>query len=159
MKSACNAILYIIVILSIAVSSCSTGDMETPESEFDVPPSGYVIKFERRGGYLGVNDKFWIYPDGRVLNSVGKTARIPSDLVVRWMEIIPADAVPASKKAPLLASVSQDCYVYGITVYEKSETRALSLFCTDKYSLSEEGDSTVIDIGSIRDSLMNLSWE
>ena len=49
--------------------------------------------------------------------------------------------------------------MYGITVYENSGTMTLSLFCTDKYSLEEKEGSAIIDIGPIRDTLMNLSWE
>ena len=117
------------------------------------------MKFERKGGYLGVHDEFWIYSDGRVLNSMRKTARIPPDLVTKWMATILTAAVPISTKTSTLSSMALDCYVYAVTVYEKGETKTLSLFCTDTYSTDKGGDTSVIDIGGMGDTLKNLSWE
>lgn len=159
MKGICNSLLYIAVLMSFVVSSCSMGDLEAPERESDDPPGGYVMKFVRKGVYFGMHDEFRIYSDGRVLDSAGKSSRIQPDLVAKWMEMIPPVPVPISKKRSLMPSVGMDCYFYGITVYDKSETRTLSLSCTDTYRPDKEDSSSVIDIGPIRDTLMNLPWE
>jgi hypothetical protein len=159
MKGTCTFLLITITLLFVFNASCFSGAIEAQQRESDVPPSGYVMKFVRKGGYFGWHDEFWIYPDGRVLNSAGKTARIRTDLVTKWMEIISPVAVPVSKKTPFLGPMGWDCYMYGITVYEKGEAKTLSLICTDAYIFDKEGEISVIDIGPIRDTLMSLSWE
>lgn len=159
MKSTCNTLLYIGVIVSIVVSSCSGGYAQTFGREPDVLPSGYVMKFERKGGYFGRHDVFWIYPDGKVINSVGKTARIPSDLVTKWMKAISTVEIPILKKTPSIQSLCMDCYRYVITVYDKDETKVLPSLATDTYPLKKDDNISVIDIGRIRDTLIHLPWE
>ncbi len=117
------------------------------------------MKFERKGGYFGRYDAFWIYPDGKVSNSAGKTARIPSDLVKRCIEIISTAEVPIKKKTPSFHSLCMDCYIYVITVYDRDETKVLSSLCTDTYPIDKDDNISAIDIGRIRDTLMSLPWE
>jgi len=90
-----------------------------------VLPSGYVMKFVRAGGYGGVYHTFWIYPDGRVINHLGKTARIPPDTVTQWLKtIIPQEGLPFSNSLashpssnPLMGSSCFDCMFYQVTTY------------------------------------------
>jgi len=63
MKIASKSLLYIPLIGSIFISSCSIVVTEILGREPFIPPSGYVVKFERTGGYFGWYDAFWIYPD------------------------------------------------------------------------------------------------
>ncbi len=162
MKGTCRTLLYIPVIIGIVISSCSMEDIEALERESDNPPSGCVMKFERKGGYLGLHDEFWIYSDGRVLDSEGKTARISPDLVTKWVEIISPAADPAIEKAPSFKSLGMlcmDCYIYVITVYDRDEAKVLSSLATDTYLLNSDDNISAINIGRIRDTLMNLPWE
>ncbi len=159
MKSICSSLLYIGMMVGIVISSCSWGYTQSSGNETDVLPSGYVMKFERKGGYFGRHDAFCIYSDGRVSNSAGKTARIPSDLVKRWMKIISTVEVPIKKKLPSFQSLCMDCYIYIITVHVRGETKVLSSLCTDTYNLNKDENIPVIDFGQIRDTLMGLPWE
>jgi TonB family protein len=96
-----------------------------------VLPSGFVMKFERIGGStwqtFGVYDSFWIYPDGKAINKLGKTAEIPSDVVRQWLKTI----TPHARIDPLLPMPPPydprygprpscpDCFEYLITIYDK----------------------------------------
>jgi hypothetical protein len=147
--------LLIIARVVTVVVSCFEGSLSAPIEGPDDPPSGYVMKLERSGGYLGRHDKFLVYPDGRVLNSLGKTAWIPSESVAKWLDVILPVAVrkiqaPSSVK-PL---VCMDCYKYRITVYEEDTARVLSF----THPLAEFLDTALEDIGSIFDYLSNLPW-
>ena len=87
-----------------------------------VLPSGFVMKFERMGGYSRANRIFWIYPDGRVINGRGETAKIPSDTVTQWLKIIN----PYSR--PILSDRLMNLPLpspYEITIYSNG-TRSLS---------------------------------
>ena len=159
MKSVGNSLLYIAVTAIIVVSSCSMEDTGALEKEPEAASSGCVMEFVRKGGYLGVHNEFRIYPDGKVFNSVGETARVSSELVADWVEMIEPAAVPVSKETRFSGMMGWDCYFYGITIHDKGEPKLLSLACTDTYSLDKDGEISVIDIGPIRDTLLGLSWE
>lgn len=160
MKGAPSFLLSVVVIVSMVNTACSAEDIPALGGRRDGPPSGYVIKFERKGGYFGWQDTFWIYPDGRVVNTSGKTARIPSELVRQWMQITEPDEVPVDKKKPSMLSVSMDCYIYRITVYAEGETSVLSSSCTDTYPLDrDKDDDSAIDIGQMRNTLMTLPYK
>ena len=146
-------------MVSIVILSCSGGYTQAFGSEPDALPSGYVIKFERKGGYFGKHDAFWIYPDGKVFNSIGKTSKIPSDLVAKWMKAISSAKIPVLKKRTSIQSLCMDCYIYVITFYDKDETKVLSSLATDTYPINKDGNISLINIGRIRDTLMNLSWK
>ncbi len=78
------------------------------------------------------------------------------------MEIISPVADPAIEKAPSFQSLGMlcmDCYIYVITVYDGDETKALSSLATDTYTLNSDDNISAIDIGRIRDTLMNLPWD
>jgi len=147
--------LLIVAGVVIVVVSWFAGSLAAPIEGPDNQPSGYVMKLERSGGYLGRHDKFWIYPDGRVLNSVGETTWIPSESVKKWLDIILPVAVRKIEASPSIKSiVCMDCYKYRITVYEEDTARVLSF----TYPLAEFLDTAVEDIGSILDYLVNLPW-
>jgi TonB family protein len=92
-----------------------------------VLPSGFAVKFERRGGYLGTYSVFWIYPDGQVINGLGETAKITSDIVEQWAgTITPPARLPLPdvlKEFPMMGSFCFDCSTYQITIYDKDGTR------------------------------------
>jgi hypothetical protein len=90
--------------------------LRTKESPSAQPE--YVMQFERMGGYLEVHDQFFIYPDGRVINASGETAKVSPDTVMDWMRSISAAAAPCPTDmiAPLfLGSYCFDGFVYRIT--------------------------------------------
>jgi TonB family protein len=92
-------------------------------------PSGFAVKLERTGGYLGTRSVFWIYPDGQVINALGETGKIPPDIVAQWLKtIMPAPAARRSpdvlKEFPTMGSVCFDCSFYQITIYDKDGIRA-----------------------------------
>jgi TonB family protein len=97
-----------------------------------VLPSGFTVKFERRGGYLGTYSVFWIYPDGQVINGLGETVKIPSDIVEQWVGTIsPPDRLPLPyglKEFPMMGSLCFDCSTYQITIYDKNGTRVRGFF-------------------------------
>jgi len=96
-----------------------------------VLPSGFAVKFERRGGYLGTYSVFWIYPDGQVINGLGETAKITSDIVEQWAGTITPPArlsLPdILKESPMMGSLCFDCSTYQITIYDKDGTRVRGL--------------------------------
>lgn len=155
MKNACESLLYISIAMTLAVTSCIGGEMKSPAPESDDLPYGYVMKFERNGGYLGRHDAFWIYPDGKIFNSVGKTAWISPELITKCKGIIPPVAALKIKADSSFPSLCMDCYRYRITLYEKGKARVLSF----DYPFAANGNRSVKDIGGIYNTLANLSWE
>jgi hypothetical protein len=120
--------------------------------ESPAAPAGYVMRFERMGDYAGVYDQFWIYPDGRVINDAGKTAKLPPGTVVEWVnKISPATSSGAIVTIPP-QSPCHDCFVYRITVYDKNGTRALSL----ADPLKDDPKTAAMNLGQIRDQLLRL---
>lgn len=126
-------------------------DMQTEE-----PPSAhpeYVMQFERMGGYLGVHDQFFIYPDGHVINASGKTAKVSPDTVMDWMKSISAATTHCRDGTPLsLASYCFDCFVYRITFYDRDGTKTLSLM--DPFQMEPKG--ALIHFEGMRDRIMRL---
>jgi TonB family protein len=124
--------------------------------DIHVLPSGFVMKFTRMGGYAGVYDAFWIYPDGRVINTLGKTAKIPPEIVGQWLKTIaphagtPLSDALADTSAELLCF---DCFVYLITIYDEDGTKTL------KFSGPLKGsDDVAKTFSGIRDRLQGLVW-
>ena len=118
------------------------------------PPSGFALKFERMGGYAGVHDEFWIYPDGRVLKASGKRAKILPGTVEKWMQKF--SSVTASKPTSGIAlqSLCMDCFVYHLTVYDKGGARKLVL----SSPLDSAPDTLEAELENMRDQLLRLSW-
>jgi protein TonB len=119
-----------------------------------VLPSGFAVKFERKGGYLGTYSVFWIYPDGQVINGLGETAKIPSDIVEQWKgTITPPARLPlpdVMKEFPMMGSVCFDCITYQITIYDRDGTRLRGF-----YSSSDEVDKA---FPGIITRLQRLAW-
>jgi TonB family protein len=119
-----------------------------------VLPSGFSVKFERRGGYLGTYSVFWIYPDGQVINGLGETAKIPSDIVDQWAgSIAPPARLPSPdilKEFPLMGSLCFDCTTYQITIYDRDGTRLRGFYLS-----SGEADKT---FPGIITRLQRLAW-
>jgi hypothetical protein len=155
MKNACNCLLNVSIVMTLVVASSITGEMESLAVEPDDPLSGYVMKLERTGGYLGRHDAFWIYPDGKILNSVRQTAWIPPESINKWMGIILPVAAPKIKTNPSFPSLCMDCYAYRITVYDEGKARVLSFV----YPFVVYENLSVKDIGRIYNTLVNVSWE
>jgi TonB family protein len=100
---------------------------EGEAKESHVLPSGFAIKLERMGGYLGSYSVFWIYPDGQVINGLGETGKIPSEIVVQWLETTTPYVTPplsgAAKEFPMMGPICHDCSSYLITIYAKDGNR------------------------------------
>lgn len=125
-----------------------------PNASLSVP-SGYVMKFERTGGYLGVCDSFWIYPDGRIINDLGKTAKIPPAAVKEWAKSVPP-VTPSGVAFEVKAEVAcMDCFEYRVTIYDKDGTRTLT--STNQGQVDPKTVATVIM--GIRDRLLHLKWD
>jgi len=98
---------------------------EVEVNDTHVLPSEWAMKFERMGGYLGTHSVFWIYPDGQVINALGETGKIASDIVEQWLktskthEGLSDEWKDISKMLPLCS----DCYTYRMTIYDKDGTR------------------------------------
>ncbi len=112
-------------IASIMISSFAWAQ-EGAVKDSNTLPSGYAIKVERMGGYLGSYSVFWIYPDGQVINALGETGRIPSDIVENWLGTNPPIASPGLVGASVPSSIGSlcfDCSTYAITIYDNAGTR------------------------------------
>jgi TonB family protein len=117
-----------------------------------VLPSGWAMKFERVGGYLGTYSVFWVYPDGQVINALGETGKIPSDIVEQWLKASKtrvgfSGAWKDFSKMPPLCS---DCNTYQMTIYDRDGTR------TTGFLLTSDGAENTFP-GIIR-RLRSLSW-
>ncbi|MGD0309625.1 MAG: hypothetical protein ABSC02_10065 [Acidobacteriota bacterium] len=143
--------LIFAAIGSVMICVCALGQ-DTQVKELSPAPSGYVMRFERMGGYAGVYDQFWIYPDGRVINEAGKTAKLPSGTVVEWVSKISPAASSSAIAAIPPPSPCQDCFVYRITVYDKDGTRVLSL----ADPLKDNPKTAAMNLGQIHDQLLRL---
>jgi hypothetical protein len=127
---------------------------EKQGSEPPTPPTGYVLMFERTGGYAGVQEKIWVYPDGRAINDAGKTAKISPDVINKWLEKIstfPALSAPDSFPAD---SYCMDCFIYQLTTYRKDGTKRLIRWNSAK----RESGGKEKGLGQMRDQLLQLKW-
>ena len=100
---------------------------ETDAKESHALPSGFGMKIERTGGYLGSYSVFWIYLDGSVINGLGEAAKIPSDIVGQWLGTNTGHTGPqlaGTAVRPAIGSVCFDCFTYSISIYAKDGTRA-----------------------------------
>lgn len=119
-------------LLLVAASVCSivipflVWAQEADVKDSHILPSGYGMKIERMGGYLGGYSVFWIYPYGQVINGRGKTAWISSDFVEQLLETNTPDVesgLAGASVPSLMGSVCFDCFTYSITIYDKEGTR------------------------------------
>jgi hypothetical protein len=138
-------------ICGVMISMCALGQ-DAQVKELPPAPSGYVMRFERMGGYAEVYDQFWIYPDGRVINDAGKTARVSAGTVGEWFDKISPAASTRASATILPQSLCQDCFVYRITVYDKDGTRALLL----ADPLKDDSKTAATNLGQIRDQLLRI---
>src|SRR4030042_3642244 len=90
---------YALEVLSFLLFCCPTR-AQVQTGGFD-RPAGYVIWFERTGGYAGVYNSFWMYPDGRILNEEGKVRKIAPETVRGLVARITPMSVPDSVRASL----------------------------------------------------------
>ena len=155
MKKVFSPLPYISVSAGIAIAFLFMIETEAVARDPEFLPPGYVMKFERIGGYFGWDDKCWVYSDGRIFNSSGKIARIPSDSVSKWKEVISLITAPVSKASPLLLSVCMDCYRYRITVYDNGRKKVLAFI----YPLTGDEYSPVKNVEKIFGTLRRLVWE
>ncbi len=129
---------------------CAAQDTKAQES--NPPPPGYVMKFERMGGYAGTYDQFWIYPDGQVVNSEGKAANVTSGVVAGWNRTFSPVAKPGASAKTLAQLLCFDCFVYRLTLYGQEGPRVVSL----AGPLKEEPDTAAAGLAQMRDRLLRL---
>lgn len=136
--------------------------MQAQENELaglHVLPPGFVMKFERMGGKtwqtFGTYDSFWIYPDGRIINNAGKTARVASEVVRKWQKTImqQASSLTPAEITRLMRSCP-DCSECLITIYDKDGNTTL-----DWVGRIRNAELAVDTIPGIYDWLRNLVWE
>jgi len=118
-------------------------------------PSGYVMKFVRTGGYLGVCDAFWIYPDGRVINHLGKKAEIPPEIVKGWIESI-ASMTPPSAALEFESESCSDCFRYRVDIHDKDGSRKIRMFGPLP---TKSNDTALMRFVGMRDRLLHLKWK
>ena len=99
MQSGSNArLLHLVLICAFMIYGCAWTQGEQ-KKEPPSPHPGYVMRFERMGGYLGVQDQFFIYPDGRIIGDSRKTARVGPATVADWIKNI-SPAATKEEKTP-----------------------------------------------------------
>jgi TonB family protein len=127
MKRNHGSLLLIAALASNIMIPLLMWAQEGKVSDSHVLPSGFALKLERMGGYLGSYSVFWIYPDGQVINGLGETGKIPSEIVDKWLETTtPSITYPVSgvaKEFPTLGSMCHDCSFYLITIYDRDGNR------------------------------------
>jgi hypothetical protein len=118
-------------------------------------PSGYVMKFVRTGGYLGVCDAFWIYSDGRVINPLGKKAEISPEIIKGWIESI-ASTTPPSVGFESKSELCSDCFKNRVDIHDKDGSRNIRMF--DPLP-TESKDTALMSFIGMRDRLLRLKWK
>jgi TonB family protein len=145
-----RSLLIVAAVLCFIMTLCFVLAQEGEVKGANDLPSGFVIKLERMGGYLGTYSSFWIYPSGQVINALGETSKIPPDIVEKWLKAIPPPANPPSSGAPekngsefspvtgaaqkvpsLIGLVCFDCMVYTATIHGESGTRAFMMSASE----------------------------
>jgi TonB family protein len=126
MKTTHDSLLLVAALVCCIMLPLFMCAQEEEVKDTHVLPSGWAMKFERVGGYLGTYSVFWIYPDGQVINGLGETVKIPSDIVEQWIGTsTPPARLPlpdASKEFPMMGSLCFDCSTYKITIYDEDGT-------------------------------------
>jgi TonB family protein len=129
MKTIHDSLLLVAALVCCVMIPLFMWAQEGEVNDTHVLPSGWAMKFERVGGYLGTYSVFWIYPDGQVINALGETAKIPSDIVEQWLrtskthEGLSGAWKDISKMPPLCS----DCNTYQMTIYDKDGTRVTGI--------------------------------
>ena len=144
------AVIACAIVLSF-IAWAQEGTVKEPQS----PPSGYVMKFERMGGYLGVHDELWIYPDGKVVSAAGKRAKIGPEAVQGWMKNFLPVAVPHSSADFPPQSLCMDCLTYRITIYDKG---AIRVFARGE-AFSNVSEAVELNFADMRNQLNNVMWK
>ena len=153
MKRAHLFLWLIPMILSGVAAPFSACSQAGPLMGPDLPP-GYVLKFERTGGYAGVHDAFWIYPDGRVINGAGKTARLHPGVVREWLEKLSREVPEGSTALKRQNLFCMDCLAYRITLYGGDGVRTL----TFADPLERDPDSAGAGVGPMREQLLEMTF-
>ncbi|MBP1595316.1 MAG: hypothetical protein H6Q05_693 [Acidobacteria bacterium] len=144
---------FALEVLSFLLLCCPTR-AQVQTGGFD-RPAGYVIRFERTGGYAGVYNSFWMYPDGKIFNEEGKVRKIAPETVRGLVARITPLIVPESVKASLPKSICSDCFIYRIMVFVDSEVRTLTL----SEPLQADVSGSASELRRMRDLLFNLDWK
>ena len=119
MQSGSNArLLHLVLICAFMIYGCAWTRGEQKKEPPSTHPE-YVMRFERMGGYLGVHDQFFIYPDGRIIGDSGKTARVGPATVADWIKNISPAATKDAPEPSLLKLYCSDCFTYRITFYDE----------------------------------------
>ena len=152
MKIINDSLLIVAALICCIMMPLLMWAQEGEAKDIHVLPSGWAMKFERVGGYLGTYSVFWIYPDGQVINALGETGKIPSDIVEQWLKTSKthvglSGAWKDFSKMPPLCS---GCNTYHMTIYDKDGTRV-----TDFLLHSDEAEKT---FPGIIKRLQNPAW-
>jgi TonB family protein len=127
MKNIHDSLLLVAALVCCIVIPLFMWAQEGKLQDSHVLPSGWVMKFERMSGYLGTYSVFWIYPDGQVINELGESIKLPSNIVEQWVGTIPPPARPpfpdVLKEFPMMGSLCFDCSTYQITIFDMDGTR------------------------------------
>jgi TonB family protein len=153
MKRTHNSLVFVAAAVCSTLIPSFMRAQEGEVTETHVLPSGFVMKFERIGGYAGTRDSFWIYPDGRVINGAGRSAKISPDDVTEWRK----NFTPVVLKTPpgfSIESLCMECYVYLITIHDEDGTRTIRFSSLLRGSSEEEA----LTFSGMNDRLLHLVW-
>jgi hypothetical protein len=143
--------MIVCAIMLSFIAWAQEGTLKEPKSS----ASGYAMKYERMGGYLGVHDELWIYPDGNVISAAGKRAKVRPEAVQTWMKNFLPLAVPHSSAAFPPQSLCMDCLTYRITIYDKGAIRIYAR--GDIFGSASE--AVELNFADMRSQLNNLMWK
>jgi TonB family protein len=164
-----SRLLVVALVVSIMFSLFSLAQ-EGELKDTHVLPSGFVMKFERIGGStwqtFGVYDSFWIYPDGKVINKLGKTAEIPPDVVKQWLKTITPHInrdLPLPQRPPYDPRFAPrpscpDCFEYLVTIYDKDRIGTPVPELNRRFDPLLDSDGRPNTVSEIVDWLQSLVW-
>jgi TonB family protein len=152
MKTIHDSLLLVAALVCCIMIPLFMWAQEGAVKDTHVLPSGWTMKFERVGGYLGTYSVFWIYPDGQVINALGETGKIPSDIVEQWLKTSKTHEGLSSawKDISKMPPLCSDCNTYQMTIYDKDGTRVTGILLP-----SDDVDKT---FPGIITRLQRLAW-
>lgn len=83
----------------------------------DDQATGPILVMSRSGGLAGVNERWEVYTDGRVVAATGAVRRVPAESVAALLRELDAQGFFTIERPGGLPQPCPDCFTYEIVVY------------------------------------------
>jgi len=131
------------------------GSGPNPPQEEHEQRDAALVSLERSGGFAGVQEKYEIYEDGRIINSRGTTIRVPAARVESILRRIAALDLPDSCRIQIPTGLCSDCFYYRITMRSRTGKIVLRF---DEQQI-EGRDSLSRIARNVRDLVFGQKWK